>query len=238
MHSYYAENKEKLKKGLSQFMQLVKPELEKAGGKPYSALLEEIWDYYEKNLLERFPYIGGDKVSGTKNLTGAYCFVAMGEVLKRYGASMEEIGRIMVLCYERDYLRMPGLIRKAMGKVYNNPKLLNKMLLKKDARNAANAAENPGSFETETQIPPEAGYDFSYHNLVCPLANFAQKYGYEEYMPYLCNLDYVMFGVLGAPLYREHTCFEDGDYCDFKLKLGAKPLPYWPPVFQQDNPYK
>ena len=57
-------------------------------------------------------------------------------------------------------------------------------------------------------------------------------------MPYLCNLDYVMFGVLGAPLYREHTCFEDGDYCDFKLKISAKPLSYWPPVFQQDNPYK
>ena len=107
MHSYYAENKEKLKKGLSRFMQLVKPELEKAGSKPYHALLAEIWDYYEKNLLERFPYIGGDKVSGTKNLTGAYCFVAMGEVLKRYGVSMEEIGRIMVLCYERYYLKMP-----------------------------------------------------------------------------------------------------------------------------------
>ena len=95
MHSYYAENKEKLKKALSRFMQLVKLELEKAGGKPYPALLAEIWDYYEKNLLERFPYIGGDKVSGTKNLTGAYCFVAMGEVLKRYGVSMEEIGRII-----------------------------------------------------------------------------------------------------------------------------------------------
>ena len=57
-------------------------------------------------------------------------------------------------------------------------------------------------------------------------------------MPWLCNLDYVNFGLLGAPLYREHTCFEDGDYCDFKLKLDAKPLPYWPPVFSQDNPYK
>lgn len=238
MHSYYAENKEKLKRSLSQFMQLVKPELEKAGKKPYAALLAEIWEYYEKNLLERFPYIGGDKVSGTKNLTGAYCFVAMGEVLKRYGTSMEAIGRIMVLCYELYYMKMPGFVRKAMGKICNNPKLLNKMLLKKDARNAANAAKNPGSFETKTQIPPEAGYDFSYHNLVCPLANFAKKYGYEEYMPYLCNLDYVMFGVLGAPLCREHTCFEDEDYCDFKLKIGAKPLSWWPPVFQQDNPYK
>ena len=85
------------------------------------------------------------------------------------------------------------------------------MLLKKDAKNAANAVKNPGSFETQTQIPPEEGYDFSYHNLVCPLSIFAKKYGYEEYMPYLCNLDNVMFGILGAPLYREHTCFDDGD---------------------------
>ena len=61
---------------------------------------------------------------------------------------------------------------------------------------------------------------------------------YEAYMPYLCNLDYVNFGLLGAPLFREHTCFEDGDYCDFKLKIDASPLPYCPPVFLQDNPYK
>ena len=74
----------------------------------------------------------------------------------------------------------------------------------------------------------------SYHNLVCPLSNFAKQYGYEAYMPYLCNLDYVMFGMLGAPLFRSRTCFED-DFCDFKLKLGAKPLSYWPPVFSQEN---
>ncbi|WP_242994405.1 L-2-amino-thiazoline-4-carboxylic acid hydrolase [Butyrivibrio fibrisolvens] len=238
MHSYYSENKEKIKKGMNEFFILVSAELEDASSRKYHEVLQEIWDYYEANLLDKFPYIGGDEVSGTRNLTGAYYFVAMGEVLKKYGLSLEESGHLMVLVYERYYLKMPGLIRTLMGKIYRNPKILNKMLLKKDAKNAANAVKNPGSFETQTQIPPEEGYDFSYHNLVCPLSIFAKKYGYEEYMPYLCNLDYVMFGVLGAPLYREHTCFEDGDFCDFKLKNDATPLPYWPPVFSQDNPYK
>ncbi len=107
----------------------------------------------------------------------------------------------------------------------------------KDTKNKANAAENPGSFETETQISPEDGYDFSYHNLVCPLSEFVKRYGYEEYMPYLCNLDYVLFGMLGVPLFREHTCFKS-DYCDFKLKVGAKTMPYWPPVFSQGKGYK
>ena len=60
----------------------------------------------------------------------------------------------------------------------------------------------------------------------------------EAYMPYLCNLDYVMFGIVGAPLFREHTCMEEGSCCDFKLKVAAKPMPYWPPVFSQGKGYK
>ena len=47
-----------------------------------------------------------------------------------------------------------------------------------------------------------------------------------------------MLGVMGIPLFREHTCFEDGDYCDFKIKNDAKSLPYWPPVFRQGKGYK
>ena len=84
MHEYYAANRDKFRKRMDRFLSLVAPELEKASRKKYAEAFEEIWNYYEKNLLERFPYIGGDKVSGMRNLTGAYTFVAMGEVLKRY----------------------------------------------------------------------------------------------------------------------------------------------------------
>ncbi len=187
MHGYYQKNLKKWHKTLNSYMNYISYELESLTGQSYDTLVQEIWTNYQAEMLERFPYIGGDAASGTKNLIGAYMFVSMGEVLKKYGVT---------------------------------------------------TAQNPGSFETQTQIPPEKGYDFSYHNLVCPLADFAKKYGYEEYMPYLCNLDYVMFGILGAPLYREHTCFDDGDYCDFKLKLSAKPMDYDPPVFTQENGYK
>ena len=112
------------------------------------------------------------------------------------------------------------------------------MYRKKDRENTENAAKYPGSFETKTMRPPAEGCVFTYHTLVCPLSDFAKKYGYEEYMPYLCNLDYVMFGVLGVPLYRRHTCFANGDYCDFSLKSGVQPLPYWPPVFTQGKGYQ
>jgi len=52
-------------------------------------------------------------------------------------------------------------------------------------------------------------------------------------MPYLCNLDYAVFGVLEAPLFRTHTCSADGDYCDFSMKRGAPVMKAWPPVFTQ-----
>ena len=184
-------------------------------------------------------YIDGkEDVSGTANLTGAYYFVAMGEVLKRYGVSLHEAGRLMVVCYERFFDAKPKLVQWAAGKLLRNPKLAAKLYTKKDRKNAANAAKYPGSFETKTQLPPEPGYDFSYHNLVCPLAAFAAEHGYGAYMPYLCNLDYVMLGWYGVPLYREHTCWADGDYCDFKVRLGAPILKAWPPVFLQKEGYK
>jgi len=99
------------------------------------------------------------------------------------------------------------------------------------------ALANPGSFETKVQDPTEE-YPFIYHNLVCPLSNFAKNYGYEKYMPYICNLDYAMFGSLGVPLYRTHTCFSDGDYCDFSLKPSADVMNAWPPIFTQNKGFK
>lgn len=88
MHEYYAANKDKFRKGMDQFLSLVAPELEKASGKKYAEVFEEIWDYYEKQLLERFPYVGGDKVSGTRNLTGAYYFVAIPAMTERVFPNM------------------------------------------------------------------------------------------------------------------------------------------------------
>ena len=48
---------------------------------------------------------------------------------------------------------------------------------------------------------------------------------------------WLMFGILGAPLFWAHTCM-DGGYCDFKLKFAAEPLPCRPPVFTQANDYR
>ena len=227
MHPYYMEKKAKLKKEMDGYLSLISEELEQETGKPYKELLNEVWEYYEANMLENFPYIGGDKASGTKNLTGAYAYVALGVVCRKYGMTLERWGYLCVLSYQRLFRKIPKFARNLAGKLFGKTNLVIKMLRKKDAKNAANAAENPGSFVTQVQ-EPTAEYPVIYHTKVCPLADFAAKYGYNEYIPYICNLDYAMFGELNVPFYREHTCADGDGYCDFKMKSDAPVVPAWP----------
>ena len=150
MHEYYQRRRDSLKKTMHSFLNLIAPELEAACGVAFETAFSDSWAIYEREMLEHFPYIGGDDASGTKNLTEAYMLVAMGELLGRCGTALEERGRLMTLAYERRMQKMPALLRRVMGKAFTSPKLLNRMFLKKDAQNAANAAKHPGSFDPNT----------------------------------------------------------------------------------------
>ena len=227
MHEYYVKNKSKLKKEMNGFLSLVSVELEEDTRIPYSELFEEIWEYYEKNLLERFPYIGGDKASGTRNLTGAYNFIACGEVCKKYGVSLERWGYLTTLCYNRYFDRFPKVAKKLVGKLMKNPRICNSVFKKKAEKNRKIAEQYKGSFETELQTPTKTFYA-AYNTNVCPIADFARKYGYMEYMPYICNLDYVMFSQFNTSFYREKTCAAGDGYCDFKFKRDGEIIPFWP----------
>ena len=227
MHEYYKKNEKKFKKDMDCFLRLIRLELEQKTGRSFEQIEKETWKYYKKNMLEYFPYIGGNKASGTRNLTGAYVFVALGVICKKYGVTMDEWGYLSMLAYRRYFKKIPAFIRKIVKKIFTKPAFIIKMLKKKDKKNAANAKQNPGSFETKTQEPTKE-YPVIYHNTVCPLCDFAKKYGYMEYMPYICNLDYVMFEVLEVPFYREKTCVHGDGYCDFKMKKDAPVVPAWP----------
>ena len=78
-----------------------------------------------------------------------------------------------------------------------------------------------------------------YHNLVCPIYEFCKERGYMEYLPYMYNLDYVMFRAFGVSLYQEKTCAAGDGVCDFKIKRGA-PIPsVWPPhILDASDPLK
>ena len=166
-------------------------------------------------------------------------FVAIGVVGKDYGLSTHDWGRLATTLLERYLEKTPRLLRMLVGAILKHfPRLAVSLLKKKDRINAENAAKNPGSFETCT-MEPTAEYPIIYHNLVCPIYNFCKERGYMEYLPYMCNLDYVIFRSFNVALHREKTCATGDGLCDFKMKCGA-PIPdVWPPhILDQSDPLK
>ena len=236
MHEYYKNKKDHFKTEMDHYFLLIKPELEEIFKKGYAQIKVEVWNIYETEMLENFPYIGGDAVSGTENLTGVYYFVALALAAKPYGLSTSEWGRLTTTCFERFHTQKPAFMRKMTGNIMKV--CGTKMLRKKDEKNAANAAKYPGSFETRT-MNSDAVYAINFHNLICPVYNFAVKMGYEEYMPYMCNLDYVTYGAMGLALRREKVLADGDDCCDFKFLRKGEPAANWPPhILDSSDPLK
>ena len=177
MHPYYQNNKSKLRREMDGYLKLIRPEIEEIFGKPYPQVFSEIWNDYEQEMLEHFPFIGGDRSSGTRNLTGCMFFVSIGVVGKQYGLSTRNWGRLVTTLYERYFERVPKPLRRLVGGLLNCcPDLINKALRRKDKKNAENAAKNPGSFVTQT-MTPTAEYPVIYHNQVCPIYEFCKERG-------------------------------------------------------------
>ena len=129
MHAYYQKSKNKLQREMNNYLKLVKPELEEIFRKPYPQIFAEVWEYYEQAMLEHFPFIGGDRSSGTQNLTGCMFFIAIGVVGKRYGLSIHDWGRLSTTLYERYFDRVPRPLRRLIDGVFNHcPDLVNKAL--------------------------------------------------------------------------------------------------------------
>ncbi len=234
MHEYYKKNSMKFKKQMNTMFKLIRNEIEDTFSKPYNEVFEEIWEFYYDNIMEKFPYIGGDNASGTKNLTGAYYFVALGEVGKKYKITIEQWGKMITISFERYFEKTPKFAKRVIKRISEKSRFVEMLLLRKDKKNMKNAIQYLGSFETKTQTPTEE-YPINFHVTVCPLYEFAKQNNYLEYMPYLCNLDYAMFNAFDIPLYREKTLASGDKYCDFKIKKGGKIEPAYPPHILRDN---
>ena len=58
----------------------------------------------------------------------------------------------------------------------------------------------------------------SVHLVGCPIADFANRNGFAELMPYFCRTDKHVMEALGGTLYREHTVAEGHPDCDYWIR--------------------
>jgi hypothetical protein len=68
----------------------------------------------------------------------------------------------------------------------------------------------------------------------CGLEKFWRAQGLEEFTPYLCLTDWVLWRTIGIVAIRTQTIANGGEYCDFRyVKKGKDGPPGWPP---ESNP--
>ncbi|MCR5301848.1 MAG: L-2-amino-thiazoline-4-carboxylic acid hydrolase [Lachnospiraceae bacterium] len=63
--------------------------------------------------------------------------------------------------------------------------------------------------------PDNVKEGFAFTLVGCPLAEYAQKYGYTELMPHMCALDHTYAKIMHARLIRTHTVATGADSCDY-----------------------
>lgn len=56
---------------------------------------------------------------------------------------------------------------------------------------------------------------FAFTLVGCPIAEYAQKYGYMDIMPHICALDHTYAKLMHAKLIRTHTVATGADSCDY-----------------------
>lgn len=71
----------------------------------------------------------------------------------------------------------------------------------------------------------------------CPAAEFAKRYGFEDVMPALCNVDYASMELLHAGLVRRETC-ANGSRCDYAICGDRDPYLKAHPEYRDEAGYR
>jgi hypothetical protein len=196
-------------------------------------LVQDIKREYEAMTLEA-PYIGGEDNIFTEWLTYGVYYLAVYQVLKSLGQTVEQAGRIIYETYETmaDYpawmLRLVGGLKYGEGYVER-------------LRTAAAESQQrryPGDWVCTFVEGDGETFDYGLDIAECGICKFYRAQGAGELAPYMCLSDCVVSQAFDRGLVRYKTIAEGAEVCDFRYKQGREtfvnPLrDGWPPKFIQ-----
>ncbi|MCM1487497.1 MAG: L-2-amino-thiazoline-4-carboxylic acid hydrolase [Firmicutes bacterium] len=235
MNEYYQKRQSKYLKKLSKQYSYAKNDLESLFGVPYVDLLEEAKEIFVCELLEDIPYIGANNQHEIDLVDSCY-WVALFIAGKNHNIPPEKIGRLMTDVYEKMYGGIPKFLVKAVRCIAGKG-FFQKLLKLYTASHKKSAAKYRYAWDYEYK-QPNAEYS---HKMVCVRCGFAmymQEKNLTEYMPYICNLDYLIFGKMGLPLYRNKVIGYGDDVCTMYFKLDENIPNAWPPHGLSDDGLK
>jgi hypothetical protein len=192
-----------------------------------AAIVEEAHAEFER-LIPQIPYIGGSANSLTDTLVQMTSLLALYRVLKRHGRPVEEIGELVYQMAETWVKQYPRFVRMLIGRFY-----MSQFWRRRTHRRAdvSQQGQYPGDFVYEVVEGDGETFDWGVNYLECGVVKFFHEQDADEFTPYMCLIDYLMFPGMGVGLRRQGTIAHGCTHCDFRFKRGGSTPAAWPPAF-------
>ncbi|UCH94945.1 MAG: L-2-amino-thiazoline-4-carboxylic acid hydrolase [Candidatus Aminicenantes bacterium] len=173
-------------------------------------------------VLNELPFIGGDKNPMTQNLIQAAWFLSLYKVLKEYGKSTGEIGKLSYQIHENNIKKSP-LLRLTL--FLSSFFMFTKFSVRSMKKSAEKSQERlyPGDFIVEFVEGNGREFDFGLDTIQCPIYKVFSSQGAGDFTPYICDLDFLRSQYLRSGLHRSKTLAEGGEKCNFRWKRKRKP---------------
>lgn len=215
--TYYLANKAKFLKGHDKVISFGRKEMiEKFG----QSLAQEITDQARAEfeaLLPKMPYIGGDENSLTDTLVQVSSMLCLYRAMKSHGYSAAEAGELSRTMGQNFVNSHPRFLRFLIGKLYMS-NFWRKRMRKKAA--ISQVRQHPGNFVFEI-VENEKGFDWGVNYIECAIVKFFKQQGADEFTPYMCEIDNLMFPGMGIKLIRNGTIAQGCTHCDFRYQKGS-----------------
>ena len=197
-------------------------------------IMNKIRDEFEA-LIPQIPYVGGDKNIYGPIFEMAVPHLALYRVLKNYGKSVIEIGKIIYLSLEIFFDKFPPTFMAFADMDQNEI-----IQFHEQAAEDTKKRRYPGDWVIDVpDTSDDEECDFAYDELECGLCKFFETQDASDIMPYLCLADFIISRACGTGLCRTNTIAEGGSKCDFRYKYG-RPVTQgcWPPHFLKPETLK
>jgi len=184
------------------------------GAQTTDTLTAEARREYE-SLIPQLPYIGGRRNPHTRLIIAAAMFLALYRTLKRHGEPVEEIGELVHQGVETFFGMFPRFLLRLYGGLN-----FTRRTLRRAQVNALESQkrEYPGAWVYTVVEGDGEAYDWGVDQVECGICKFFANQDAEEFVPYVCALDFIASDYLGWGLVRTTTLAEGGEWCDFRFK--------------------
>lgn len=225
---YYVKNKDRLLKGLTGSILLdhIPRVLERSyGAEMAGEVLRETGEKYD-SYLPVLPYSGDEDLHDAKDMAFAAWCLAFYRVMRKHGHSAEEAGKVLYNATVAKMRTYPQFLLRLLGKLIFTSVYKRKY---KKQQEAAHLKECAYCFKSDYVEGDGQNFDFGKDYTQCGISRWFREQGAEEFLPYMCCLDYPLAKPLGIGFHRTTTLGIGGDKCDFRYKKGKETETGWPP---------